>query len=1032
MRWLFFLIVWLFPYMAFAAGFPPNCPDTTGNHLNYLSSTNAYLCGNSGGIGTITLSGDVSGSGTSAIVTTLATVNSNVGTFGSATQVPQLTANGKGLITGVASVTVTPAWSSITSTPTTLSGYGITSPLPIVQGGTGTTTPSLVPGTNITISGSWPNQTINASGGGGMSIGGAVTSGTAGSILYVGSGPVLAQDNANLFWDSANHELGIGTTAPIDQLHIYGKSPVSVATIATSSTPNQVVTQGNYAYVIANGNINIYDTIIPSAPVLISTTAADTGSRVLLVLGNYLYTGGTSKLQIWDISQAAAPHLFTTASEGVSGGVVSALWVSGQALFAAGYNPGTTGYYLGVYDISTIPPNGITSGSNSSYFPSLINVGKIEYYIDNTNGALFALDTAYPINNVNKIFSETATDTLPIAIASQGKYIWVLSQGASPGSLQAFDVSDPSNPIANTLFPVGVNPTSLFIQGHLAYITNQSDNTLQVIDISNAASPVSLWTVSTGTAPTSVTVQGRYAYVTNSSSNTLQVFDVGGAYVQQLEAGGIQTSSIDVNGFVKAQDMEVLGGMQIGNSFELGGSFAALGNGHIAGISYMGSFVGTQMQTTVAPTVTQFGSTGATVRGYKIVVGGTGGSTSASAEGTISNGAASLSSTNYVEIKFQGVAGATNYQVYRTTGGTVPRFLATLPVAFTGQTPGQTYVFHDTSGTNGSNITPPVINTTGKSGITNYNVTPTAYFQIAPQVAVGGTPGSSGQLFQVAPLSWMDAATAASGTATNMVFNSLGSEILTAQNTSVTTTNAYNLFINGAPIASTNQTTTNTTALNIASAIVNGASINSYGLQVNAMTGASNNYAAVFNGGNVGIGSTTPLASLDIGQKTDAIILPIGTTTQRPGTGVNGMLRYNSTLSAVEAYQGNVWSSIGAGGGAEMQISYQPGLLTAINATKGVYGKFVKSSTVDNIEGSAITFSCIANPTITLTNCHTDTACATTPTAIGTVTVTASGQAFDGTITSASILAGEYIGWSMTAGTCASIDISATAQIHAN
>ena len=36
---------------------------------------------------------------------------------------------------------------------------------PILNGGTGTSTPSMVPGTNITVSGTWPNQTINSTGG---------------------------------------------------------------------------------------------------------------------------------------------------------------------------------------------------------------------------------------------------------------------------------------------------------------------------------------------------------------------------------------------------------------------------------------------------------------------------------------------------------------------------------------------------------------------------------------------------------------------------------------------------------------------------------------------------------------------------------------------------------------------------------------------------------------------------------------------------------------------------------------------------
>ena len=58
-------------------------------------------------------------------------------------------------------------------TATNLTGLplstGVTGTLPVANGGTGTTTPSLVAGTNVTISGTWPNQTIAATGGGGGS-----------------------------------------------------------------------------------------------------------------------------------------------------------------------------------------------------------------------------------------------------------------------------------------------------------------------------------------------------------------------------------------------------------------------------------------------------------------------------------------------------------------------------------------------------------------------------------------------------------------------------------------------------------------------------------------------------------------------------------------------------------------------------------------------------------------------------------------------------------------------------------------------
>jgi hypothetical protein len=44
--------------------------------------------------------------------------------------------------------------------------------LAVARGGTGTASPSLVGGTNITISGTWPNQTVTAAGGGVTSLNG--------------------------------------------------------------------------------------------------------------------------------------------------------------------------------------------------------------------------------------------------------------------------------------------------------------------------------------------------------------------------------------------------------------------------------------------------------------------------------------------------------------------------------------------------------------------------------------------------------------------------------------------------------------------------------------------------------------------------------------------------------------------------------------------------------------------------------------------------------------------------------------------
>lgn len=68
--------------------------------------TDLGLTGTNSGDQTITLTGDVTGTGTASFATTLATVNSNVGSFGSTTVVPVITVNGKGLITAVSTATI--------------------------------------------------------------------------------------------------------------------------------------------------------------------------------------------------------------------------------------------------------------------------------------------------------------------------------------------------------------------------------------------------------------------------------------------------------------------------------------------------------------------------------------------------------------------------------------------------------------------------------------------------------------------------------------------------------------------------------------------------------------------------------------------------------------------------------------------------------------------------------------------------------------------------------------------------------------
>jgi hypothetical protein len=104
--------------------------------------------------------------------------NGQVGTAGqilqsNATSAPTwVTPASAGTVTSVAATV--PAFLSVTGSPITTTGtlaIGLSgTALPVVNGGTGTTTPSIVAGTNVTVTGTWPNQTIAASGGSSLPI----------------------------------------------------------------------------------------------------------------------------------------------------------------------------------------------------------------------------------------------------------------------------------------------------------------------------------------------------------------------------------------------------------------------------------------------------------------------------------------------------------------------------------------------------------------------------------------------------------------------------------------------------------------------------------------------------------------------------------------------------------------------------------------------------------------------------------------------------------------------------------------------
>jgi hypothetical protein len=110
----------------------------------------------------------------------------------------------------------------------------------------------------------------------------------------------------------------------------------------------------------------------------------------------------------------------------------------------------------------------------------------------------------------------------------------------------------------------------------------------------------------------------------------------------------------------------------------------------------------------------------------------------------------------------------------------------------------------------------------------------------------------------------------------------------------------------------------------------------------------------------IGDADGTPLYTLDMGTRIDAIRLPQGTTAQQPGNAV-GLLRYNTEDSNVEVNDGSAWGAV-AGGGGGVPKGYVVGAMISKGGTDTQYNITAGIVEVDGVE---YVVSASSNQTIT-------------------------------------------------------------------
>ena len=166
------------PSIAVAADFPILNQNTTGTAGSTATLATARTISTNGDV--LYTSPPFDGSANVLGTATLA----SIGVAGTYTKV---TTDAKGRVTVGANLTAGDV--PTLNQNTTGTAANVTGIVAVANGGTGTATPSLVAGTNVTITGTFPNQTINSSGGGG---GGGTEIGA-----LIGGGIVVAVFNDN-------------------------------------------------------------------------------------------------------------------------------------------------------------------------------------------------------------------------------------------------------------------------------------------------------------------------------------------------------------------------------------------------------------------------------------------------------------------------------------------------------------------------------------------------------------------------------------------------------------------------------------------------------------------------------------------------------------------------------------------------------------------------------------------------------------------------------------------------------------------